>query len=447
MNNDIVTNLTHFLKENGNPKDDSKPSAQGRAVLDDLETMIYDTTEPEHEKAIRNALRLGFESVILVGEPGVGKTLLVTKIAQEMGLKVMSFNTPTMDPFTDLVGVPEVITDEDDSGRKKRTLDFIRREQIDQVDLIFLDELNRVPREKQNALFELVHSHAVNGVPLPKLKYVWAAINPQTEDETRRVEELEDAFRDRFWLTIPVEASPRVFHYTGGKRPVSERVARALCRWWYKYIKNTSVNGKRLNSIVTPRTLEYMAQVLDRCDKAFNEGKISEPDVQMMIRCSLNKTLLSIDTKNINIPIAPLLAILYEKEEFALSQLSNSNKNIATVCQEIAKDPEKAQQTAVTFFESLKPRAGAKPIIGPEELKHYSKALLSLPKEAGAKIFARVEVLRYFFVLFNQSQAQQRHIEITFPDGKVPKPTSEEVSLYNKYKEEIDNTYKSSTEK
>ena len=56
-------------------------------------------------------IKHGF-NVLLIGPAGTGKTESVRDIASQFGLKVKSYSCATLDPFTDLVGVPVPQKDE-----------------------------------------------------------------------------------------------------------------------------------------------------------------------------------------------------------------------------------------------------------------------------------------------------------------------------------------------
>jgi len=131
-------------------------------------------------------------NVLLSGKHGIGKTFEVLRVVEDLGWSMKYYSTSTLDPYVDLVGVP-VPVDNDDGTRD---LDMVRPKDMDNVELIFFDELNRADPKTLNAVFEVIQFRTINGIPLPKLRSVVAAINPV--DGEYNTEELDPALIDRF---------------------------------------------------------------------------------------------------------------------------------------------------------------------------------------------------------------------------------------------------------
>ena len=93
---------------------------------------------------------------LLVGVPGLAKTLLISTLAKTLGL---SFNriqfTPDLMP-SDITGT-EVI--EEDKTTGGRVLRFVRGPVFSNV--ILADEINRTPPKSQAALLEAMQEHQV----------------------------------------------------------------------------------------------------------------------------------------------------------------------------------------------------------------------------------------------------------------------------------------------
>ena len=182
-------------------------------------------------------------NVLMSGHAGVGKTAVITEVFS--GLKWKYFSAPTMDPWVDLVGVPRAVSDEERGGQ---VLTLVRPEFVkaDDVEAIFIDELNRAPDKVLNALMELIQFGSINGHKLTKLRVVWAAINPHDEDGTYAVNKLDRALTDRFQvqLTIPYKVDEKYF---STKYP---EVGAGFCSWW-----NDLTDAQK--AVVSPRRLEY----------------------------------------------------------------------------------------------------------------------------------------------------------------------------------------------
>jgi MoxR-like ATPase len=208
-----------------------------------------------HEKAI---IENGW-NCLLIGLHGTGKSAAIRSIADRHGFKVAIYNTATMDPHTELLGIPmpRTLTIYDGKTGEQVTrevLKMIRPDQIDGCEIVFLDELNRSPVEVQNACMELANERTINGEPLPNLKCVFAAINPPDGDY--HVSVLDPAFIDRFDIYVDVEpnADPEIMHkYDGITKPVAE----ALVKWWKEQ------DHHKRGTYLSPRRLAKLGKVFE----------------------------------------------------------------------------------------------------------------------------------------------------------------------------------------
>lgn len=183
------------------------------------------------------------QNVLLIGLHGTGKTETVRALAEEMGLKVKSYSCSTLDPYTDLVGVPVPKQTEDGRDYLKQ----IRPLDIDEADIVFFDELNRARPEIQDAVLEIINNKTINGEPLPKLKCCWAAINPPDGDY--KVDELDPALMDRFDAYIEFTPRPSVAYMA---QYMPKKVAKALKAWYDDHNKNKRkeyISPRRLHKI------------------------------------------------------------------------------------------------------------------------------------------------------------------------------------------------------
>ncbi|AOX17350.1 AAA family ATPase [Kozakia baliensis] len=141
---------------------------------------------------------------LLVGAPGLGKTLLVNTAARVLGLdaKRVQF-TPDLMP-SDITG--SEILDEDENGR--RAFRFVRGPIFTQ--LLLADEINRASPRTQSALLQAMQEYQVaqSGVeyPLPRPFHVLATQNPIEQEGTYP---LPEAQLDRFMLRILLDFPER----------------------------------------------------------------------------------------------------------------------------------------------------------------------------------------------------------------------------------------------
>lgn len=182
--------------------------------------------------------------VLLIGLHGVGKTYGVREWAEKKGLKTKYYSCATLDPYTDLVGVPVPVTDDDGTRR----IEMVRPRDIDEAELIFFDEFNRADPKVHNAVLELIQFHTINGEPLPNLRMVWAAMNPP--DMEYNVENLDAALVDRFDAYYEVTPSPSVEYLASCG--IRKNVAKALVSWY----KDQNKDRRDIAEMITPRRLE-----------------------------------------------------------------------------------------------------------------------------------------------------------------------------------------------
>lgn len=100
-------------------------------------------------------------NVLLKAKHGVGKTHIITDTFKRHNLNYLYFSGSTMDPWVDFVGVPKEFTDENGVT----FLDLVRPKSFayDDVQAIFIDELNRSPAKVRNAIMELLQFKSING--------------------------------------------------------------------------------------------------------------------------------------------------------------------------------------------------------------------------------------------------------------------------------------------
>ncbi len=164
--------------------------------------------------------------VLLVGVPGLAKTLLIRTLADCLGL---SFNrvqfTPDLMP-ADITGT-EVIQEDRSTGL--RQFRFIPGPVFAQV--VLADEINRTPPKTQAALLEAMQEKqvTVGGVrhKLPAPFFVLATQNPIEQEGTYPLPEAQlDRFMFNVFVDYPAEEEEFaiVRQTTGGAAPTVERV-------------------------------------------------------------------------------------------------------------------------------------------------------------------------------------------------------------------------------
>ncbi|PID26715.1 MAG: AAA family ATPase [Candidatus Cloacimonadota bacterium] len=139
--------------------------------------------------------------VLMVGVPGLAKTLMITTLADLLGLdfKRVQF-TPDLMP-SDIIGT-EIITENRESGEK--SFKFIKGPLF--TNLLLADEINRTPPKTQSALLQAMQEKEVTvgneTVKLSEPFFVLATQNPIEQEGTYP---LPEAQLDRFMFSLKVD--------------------------------------------------------------------------------------------------------------------------------------------------------------------------------------------------------------------------------------------------
>lgn len=142
------------------------------------------------------------EPLLLIGKHGTAKSFLLERLAQVLHLSYRFYNASLVN-YDDLVGIP-LPNDAQTALRYISTPTAIW-----DAEVVFIDELNRTRPDLQNKLFSIIHERRVQGIPLEKLTYRWAAMNPPPTDDSEGelylgAEPLDPALSDRFGFLIEV---------------------------------------------------------------------------------------------------------------------------------------------------------------------------------------------------------------------------------------------------
>ena len=137
---------------------------------------------------------------VLIGVPGLAKTLLIRTVAEAMHLDFRRIQfTPDLVP-SDITGT-ELL--EEDAATGHRTFRFVRGPIFGNI--ILADEINRAPPRTQAALLEAMQEHRVTAagdtMRLPEPFFVLATQNPIEQEGTYP---LPEAQLDRFLLAIRI---------------------------------------------------------------------------------------------------------------------------------------------------------------------------------------------------------------------------------------------------
>jgi MoxR-like ATPase len=140
---------------------------------------------------------------LLVGVPGLAKTLLIKTLSEALELKFSRIQfTPDLMP-SDIIGT-EII--EENVSKGSKAFKFIKGPVF--ANMILADEINRTPPKTQSALLEAMQEHKVTAAgttyTLDEPFYVLATQNPIEHEGTYPLPEAQlDRFMFNVWLDYP----------------------------------------------------------------------------------------------------------------------------------------------------------------------------------------------------------------------------------------------------
>lgn len=237
---------------------------------------------------------------LLVGVPGLAKTLLVNTISQALGLEFNRIQfTPDLMP-SDIIGA-EILGED-------RRFKFVKGPVFTNV--LLADEINRTPPKTQAALLEAMQEKKVTNAgksfELPKPFFVLATQNPIDQEGTYPLPEAQlDRFMFNIWVDYPsiqeeievvkattsnktVKIIPvlsvnqiKAFQELIRKMPVAENVLEYAVKLAVKTRKDSEIATENTKSYLSwgagPRASQYL--VLGAKTHAALNGKYS-PDIE-----------------------------------------------------------------------------------------------------------------------------------------------------------------------
>ena len=254
------------------------------------------------DEVIKNVLISIFSQghCLLVGVPGLAKTLLVQTISQYLGLEFSRIQfTPDLMP-SDIVG-SEILND-------KRQFSFIKGPLF--ANIILADEINRTPPKTQAALLEAMQEKAVTASGITyKLNEPFFVLATQNPIEQEGTYPLPEAQLDRFMFNVVLdypsyeEELEVIKNTTSNKNivlknvldanqikkyqqlirkiPVADNVIEYAVRLVAKTRPNTSMATEIVNQFISwgagPRASQFLV-IGAKCHAAIN-GKYS-PDIE-----------------------------------------------------------------------------------------------------------------------------------------------------------------------
>ena len=166
---------------------------------------------------------------LMVGVPGLAKTLLVSSFSKVLDLSFSRIQfTPDLMP-SDITGT-EILEEDHEMGKK--FFKFIQGPIFASV--VLADEINRTPPKTQAALLEAMQEHQVTSAgkryALPEPFFVLATQNPVEQEGTYPLPEAQlDRFMFNLWIEYPSfeEEKAIVKATTSSQKPTLQKVMNA----------------------------------------------------------------------------------------------------------------------------------------------------------------------------------------------------------------------------
>lgn len=204
--------------------------------------------------------------VFIWGAPGIGKSALVEKFADEVGLPCVSLLGSQLAP-EDIIGIPQI---------KGETSEFLPPKMIARKEpyVLFLDELNACSQEVQKAFYSLIHERRIGEYHLPKGSIVIGAGN--RAQDSAIVKTMSSALINRMFH-VQLKADPNEW--------LTWAYENELHPWITDYITQRpdhlfSEPPKTEEPYSTPRSWHMLSDALQE----FNAGKneLSEATLRMI---------------------------------------------------------------------------------------------------------------------------------------------------------------------
>ncbi len=245
------------------------------------------------EEIINNVINSIFSNghCLLIGVPGLAKTLLVNTVADVLGLEYKRIQfTPDLMP-SDIIGT-EILDD-------TRQFKFIKGPLF--ANIILADEINRTPPKTQSALLEAMQERAVTAAgvhyKLTEPFFVLATQNPIEQEGTYPLPEAQlDRFMFNIWLDYPgfedelniVKSTTSDTKYNLNKVLSSEEII-----YYQNLIRKIPVNDNVINYAVSlvAKTRPNTAKATPTVNKYINWGAGPRASQYLIIGAKTNAVL------------------------------------------------------------------------------------------------------------------------------------------------------------
>lgn len=247
---------------------------------------------------------------LFVGNPGIGKTVIIEQFAKDKGVKHVELITSQMSPF-EISGI--AFPDKD--SKKMEYYNFDKLENLQDGDILFFDELlNGNPVVLNACLTILEQRRFISGKPLPNIMIV-AAANPQG------MAPLTPQIKERFlWYDVKFSSemwAEYMFKKYGLVKPIASKLSALITK--------EEFTG---NNFYTPRSIDKAVNMIIHGVPTYYENTI-KPILETLIENKTGNTVVLSDGKE----IAPneqmsWLQLIRLKDNIKLSDIEAPEKTI-----------------------------------------------------------------------------------------------------------------------
>jgi MoxR-like ATPase len=217
---------------------------------------------------------------LFVGNPGIGKTVIIEQFAKDKGVKHVELITSQMSPF-EISGI--AFPDKD--SKKMEYYNFDKLENLQDGDILFFDELlNGNPVVLNACLTILEQRRFISGKPLPNIMIV-AAANPQgmaplTPQIKERFVWYDVKFNSEMWANF-------MFKKYGLVKPIANKLSTLITK--------EDFTG---NNFYTPRSVDKAVNMIIHNVPTHYENTI-KPILETLIENKTGKKVLLEEGKEI----------------------------------------------------------------------------------------------------------------------------------------------------